>query len=174
VPAGAQIVLRNDLGPSWVEYNHGAGRVIVSTVNFCMPASAPSRQQPLENLLRYAPFFNGLAQTPGLTATPTSTPTATETGRTTATPTRTPVTPVTETPTATPLGSATDTPAPSGCAGDCDGNNVTSVNELIRAVNIALSVQPVSACPAADLDGDGTVAINELITSVRAALDGCG
>lgn len=173
LPAGAAIILRNDSGPTLAEYNHGAGRVIVSTVNFCRTGSAPSRRQPLENLLRYAPFFNGLAQTPGLTATPTPTPTATETGRATATPSITPVTPATASPTATPIGSPADTPTPSSCACDCDGNSVTSVNELIRAVNIALTVQPVSACLAADGNGNGLVAINELIAGVNAALNGC-
>ncbi len=179
LPASARIVLRNDLGASWAEYEYGAGRVIVTTINFCTPGSPPSMGQPLDNLLLYSPFFNGLAQTPGLTATPTQTPTPTETSPVTSTPTPsrtstiTPTAPPTNTPTATPLGTATATGQPSSCAADCDGNGVTAVNELVRAVNIALGVQPVDNCRAADVNGDGTVAINELILGVRANLEGC-
>ena len=185
VQAGGSIVLRNAAGPSWIEYNHGAGRVIVTTLDYCMPSTPASIGAPLANLLRYAPFFNGLAQTPGLTATPTTTPTPTETGLATVTPTNTPVTPTvpatpptpvtppTESPTATATEVPTNTPIAGSCAGDCDGNGITSINELIRAVNIALALQPVSACTAADLNDDGLVSINELISAVRAALEGC-
>lgn len=75
----------------------------------------------------------------------------------------------------TPILTASPTPTqgPGGCPGDCDGNRVTSVNELIRAVNIALNLQAVTACPAADLDGSGSISIAELVTAVRAALEGC-
>jgi hypothetical protein len=176
LPEAPAIVLRNDIGPTWAEYEYGAGRVIVTTINFCIPGSPPTMGRPLENLIRYAPFFNGLAQTPGLTATPTATPTATETGRATATPTVTPSPPVsaTPTPTASSTPTTTATTPSTSCAADCDGSGVVSINELIRAVNIALGTQDVSACPAADRNGNGSVAINELISGVNAALDGCG
>jgi hypothetical protein len=179
LPAGARVILRNDLGPSLAEYEYGAGRIIITTVNFCTPGSPGSNGAPLDNLLLYAPFFDGLAQTPGLTATPTETPTATETPLVsstptpTQTPTRTPTSPVSATPTSTPTDTATATVPPSGCAGDCNGDGVTAINELIRGVNIALEQQPLSNCPAADANGNGTVAINELILGVRANLDGC-
>jgi hypothetical protein len=76
-------------------------------------------------------------------------------------------------------------------ASDCNGDGVTMVNELIQAVQIALSgctgeccvnyVQQgnqlictqwsyVPACPAADLNHDGHVDISEIISGVRAAL----
>ena len=183
VPAGALIVLRNDDGPSLIEYEHGAGRVIATTLNFCtsdLPSDA-SRQQPLRNLLRYAPFFNGLAQTPGLTATPTPTPTATETGLATETPTITPTMP-TATPTPSPTFTDTPTPPPptstptpeaGNCPGDCDGGGTVTINELIRAVAIALGQQPLESCPAADTNRDGRVSINELIAAVQASLNGC-
>ncbi len=178
LPEPASIVLRNDIGASWAEYEYGAGRVIVTTVNFCMPGSPASMAQPLENLIRYAPFFNGLAQTPGLTVTPTATPTPTETGLPTTPPTITPTPPPSATPTVTATNTASATPTTpetpgTTCAADCDGNRITSIAELIRAVNIALDTQPVSACLAADRNGNGTVAINELIQGVNAALDGC-
>ncbi len=171
LPSGATIVLRNDAGPSWAEYTHGSGRIIVTTINFCSPGSAPSQGQPLRNLLRYAPFFNGLAQTPGLTATPTNTPTATETGLATATPTQTATVP-TATPTDTPTATDTATPT-TACPSDCNGNGILTISELVRAVNIALNQLPVSVCEAADVNGNGVVAINELIASVRALLNGC-
>ncbi len=64
--------------------------------------------------------------------------------------------------------------APEGCPGDCDGNGVVTVSELVRGVNIALGTLDLLQCPAVDLNGDGTVAINELIAAVNAALAGCG
>ena len=172
LPAGAQQIITNVDGPSMIEYDHGAGKVIVTTFNFCS-ASAASQGAPLHNLLKYGRFYNGLAQTPGLTVTPTATPTNTQTGLPTGTPTVTPTGNGTETPTETPIPSPTATADTSPCAGDCDGNAVTSINELIRAVNIALGLQEVSACPAADGDGNDIVAVNELIRAVNRALDGC-
>ena len=59
------------------------------------------------------------------------------------------------------------------CAGDCSGDRLVNVSELIRAVNIALGTLPLSDCLAADRDGDGTIAISELIASVNSALQGC-
>ncbi len=59
------------------------------------------------------------------------------------------------------------------CAGDCDGDGIVSIAELVRAVNIALGSANVDTCLAADRDDDGLVAINELIRAVNAALQGC-
>lgn len=58
------------------------------------------------------------------------------------------------------------------CAGDCGGDGSVTIDELIRAVGIALG-GPVSACPAGDVNGDGLVLIEELVSAVRRALDGC-
>jgi cysteine-rich repeat protein len=60
-----------------------------------------------------------------------------------------------------------------GCAGDCNGNDQVSINELITCVNIALGSAQLAACAACDVNGNGTVAINELIAAVNAALNGC-
>ena len=182
LPEGATIILRNTAGPSLAEYNYGAGRVIVSTINFCTTGSPLSQAQPLENLIRYAPFFNGLAQTPGLTATPTETPTATDTPEATATSRAT----HTATQTPTPTASATSTPSPSPtfspspsptpeavCPGDCNGDGRVGISELITAVNIALGRRQVTACLAVDTNGNGEISIGEVITAVRASLDGC-
>jgi len=59
------------------------------------------------------------------------------------------------------------------CAGDCSGDGVVSINELITAVNIALGNAPLSGCPVTDLDGGGSLEINELIAAVNNALAGC-
>jgi hypothetical protein len=60
------------------------------------------------------------------------------------------------------------------CAGDCDGNGTVSIDELVRAVNIALEAQALDRCPAADADGSGRVTVEELLQAVNAALAGCG
>jgi hypothetical protein len=68
----------------------------------------------------------------------------------------------------------TVTPPPAGaCVGDCDGDHMVAIGELIMGVNIALGNAPVSTCPAFDADGNGMVAIGELIQGVNNALNGC-
>ncbi|MDX2170894.1 MAG: hypothetical protein SF182_27750 [Deltaproteobacteria bacterium] len=59
------------------------------------------------------------------------------------------------------------------CIGDCNGDNMVAINELIIGVNIALGATPLSACPSFDADGNGEVGINELITAVNNALGMC-
>ncbi len=109
------------------------------------------------------------------TATPTPTPTvtntATATPSNTSTPTQTVTTPPTPLPTDTPTATATS--AQPICPGDCNGDGIVNVNELITAVNISLGTRPVESCLAADRDGSGHVAINELIAAVLSALNGC-
>lgn len=72
-----------------------------------------------------------------------------------------------ESPTPTP----TVTPGPPPCPGDCDGNGVVSIADLVRVVALALG-RPVD-CPRADLDGSGGVDIAEVIAAVVAAARGC-
>lgn len=58
------------------------------------------------------------------------------------------------------------------CVGDCNGDGMVAINELIIGVNIALGDQPVSACPAfANQEGEVTIA--QLILGVNNALNGC-
>ncbi len=57
-----------------------------------------------------------------------------------------------------------------GCVGDCDGDNVVVISELITLVNIALGL-PGSDCPA---NAAGVVTIDVLVTAVVNALEGCG
>ena len=59
------------------------------------------------------------------------------------------------------------------CPGDCDGDGAVHINELVRAVSIALEARPLSDCRAADRNGDATVTVNELLAAVGAALTGC-
>lgn len=88
----------------------------------------------------------------------------------TPTATRPPATPTT---TATATATAT-TPTGSGhCPGDCGGNGLVTVDELLKAVNIALGTLGVTSCPAVDGDGNGSVTIAELLQAVNAALSGC-
>lgn len=59
------------------------------------------------------------------------------------------------------------------CAGDCNGDHLVAVNELIGAVGIGLGNNAVSQCPSVDSSGDGLVAVNELVAAVGSALNGC-
>jgi hypothetical protein len=59
------------------------------------------------------------------------------------------------------------------CAGDCDGSGAVAIDELVRAVSIALGARPLSQCDVIDANGDGMVGVNELIRAVNAALQGC-
>jgi cysteine-rich repeat protein len=64
-------------------------------------------------------------------------------------------------------------PPARACDGDCDGDGNVFIEELIRAVQIALDGEPVANCTAADRDGNGAVAVDELVAAVDAALAGC-
>ncbi len=79
------------------------------------------------------------------------------------------VTSVTATPTPTPMPTATPKP----CVGDCDGDGVVTVAEIILGVNIALGNLPLTQCPALDTGGDGQVTVDEILQAVNVALNGC-
>ena len=64
-------------------------------------------------------------------------------------------------------------PAPLPCAGDCNSNQHTEIDELIHGVAIALGEAPLGTCLGIDADGDGDVGIDDLIGAVLAALYGC-
>jgi hypothetical protein len=55
--------------------------------------------------------------------------------------------------------------------GDCNGDGVVTIDELILGVNIALGNLPLTDCPAFDTNRDGMVSIDELIAAVNAALN---
>ncbi len=56
--------------------------------------------------------------------------------------------------------------------GDCNGDLLVGINELITGVNIALGLQHVSACAVFDRNGNGEVTIEELLRAVSYALNG--
>jgi hypothetical protein len=80
-------------------------------------------------------------------------------------------------PTATPTPGAprtstpTATTAPVVCNGDCDGNGVVTVAELIAGVASVLNATP--PCPALDRNGDGVAIVGEMIAAVNTLLNGC-
>ena len=59
-----------------------------------------------------------------------------------------------------------------GPSGDCDGDGVTRINELIIAVNIALGNETLSNCAVLDVNDDGRVTIDELVAAVTDSLGG--
>ncbi len=74
-----------------------------------------------------------------------------------------------------PTATASPTPVPciSLCVGDCDGDGLVTINEIIVMVNIALGNLPVSACLAGDANNDLTIDVSEIILAVLNALNGC-
>ena len=88
------------------------------------------------------------------------------------TPTPTATAPGTPPPTRTPT--ATPNPTDAACVGNCNGDGVVSVNELVAGVNIALGAAALGTCPAFDHNSDGRVTVNELISAVNNLLYGCG
>ncbi|MGD9763898.1 MAG: hypothetical protein AB7V27_09315 [Candidatus Binatia bacterium] len=102
---------------------------------------------------------------------PTRTPTPTWTPRPTHTSTRS----ATRTVTPTRTGS-TPTPTPTGsleCVGDCDGDGVVTIHDIISIVQIVLGQRPVADCPRGDVGGDGVIGISDLVAAVVSALQGC-
>jgi len=63
---------------------------------------------------------------------------------------------------------------PAACSGDCNGDAVVTVEEVLAIVNIALATVPVSTCPAGDLNHDGMVTVDEILVATGVALGGCG
>ncbi|HVM97812.1 MAG TPA: EF-hand domain-containing protein [Candidatus Acidoferrales bacterium] len=102
----------------------------------------------------------------GLRAAPT--PSSTATALIAPTPTATPTPPVEATPTIDPTPTAY-TP----CAGDCNHDNVVSVDELVLGVRIDLGDAALDQCPAFDVNGDGEVTLDEILRAVNSALQDC-
>jgi hypothetical protein len=59
------------------------------------------------------------------------------------------------------------------CCGDCDGDGMVRVTDLIQAVNLALTECPTSGECCGDCDGDGHVLITDIVQAVNLALGGC-
>lgn len=59
------------------------------------------------------------------------------------------------------------------CAGDCNGDELVSVDELVAGVEIALGQAGVETCAASDRARDGAVGVDDLTEAVHDALYGC-
>jgi hypothetical protein len=64
-------------------------------------------------------------------------------------------------------------PAALPCSGDCDGSGQLTVDELVRAVAIALGGLNLDVCPNIDVSEDGRVTVEEVIIATGFALNGC-
>jgi hypothetical protein len=60
------------------------------------------------------------------------------------------------------------------CAGDCNGDGMVSVVELVQAVNILLGRLSLAECEALDPNRTGAVTVVDLIEAIQVALEGCG
>lgn len=88
----------------------------------------------------------------------------------TNTPTATPTSTATLTPTPTPTPTPTRTPKP--CAGDCNGDRVVTVDELLTLANVALGNLPSAACvPGASNGAQDSLAA--IVQAINNAVDGC-
>lgn len=61
----------------------------------------------------------------------------------------------------------------SSCTGDCNSNNVVTVDEVLLMVNIALGSSDVSLCSRGDADHSGTITVDEILAAVNFALTSC-
>jgi len=59
------------------------------------------------------------------------------------------------------------------CVGDCNGDGVVTVSELITGINVELGNKPASACPAIDCNHFGGVFLLCTPLAVSNALNGC-
>jgi hypothetical protein len=144
LPPDATILLQNNDGPSWAEYPYGAGRVIVTSLAYCIENRPASQQAATRNLFRYGRFYQGSAQTPAPTVTSTATFTATPSR--TATRSRTPTPPATLSP--------TPTPTPVILPGDVNGDEEVDERDLIDLLAAIFANNPPAL---ADVNGDGRV-----------------
>lgn len=62
--------------------------------------------------------------------------------------------------------------ASAACVGDCDGNGLVTVDELLRGARMALGALPNDACVAMGNGGD-RVTIGEVVAAVDSLLHGC-
>ena len=85
----------------------------------------------------------------------------------------TPYPTVTPSPTLPATASPTTTPTAPACAGDCNGNGIVTIDEMVTIANIALGAATVSACTAADANQDGRITIDEIVLALNSVLNDC-
>lgn len=66
------------------------------------------------------------------------------------------------------------TPTPALCTGDCSGDGQVTVDEVLKMVVIALSLDALEACTAGDANSDRRITVDEIMRATMFALDGCG
>ncbi|HVM96882.1 MAG TPA: hypothetical protein VMT89_10860, partial [Candidatus Acidoferrales bacterium] len=61
------------------------------------------------------------------------------------------------------------------CQGDCNGDGLVTVDELIRAVSISLenTATPYRLCPPVDTNGDAAVTVDEIVSAVNVSATAC-
>ena len=59
------------------------------------------------------------------------------------------------------------------CAGDCNGDGVVTIDDLLQLVTVVLGEAPPNSCPSVDDNGSGVVTIDALLSAVQHALTGC-
>jgi hypothetical protein len=64
-------------------------------------------------------------------------------------------------------------PATAYCVGDCTGDGIVAINELVAGMQVALADDPATTCPSFDANGNGQVGIDELIQIAANSRDGC-
>jgi hypothetical protein len=62
---------------------------------------------------------------------------------------------------------------PAACLGDCNLDEVVTVDEILSLMQIALGADRLEICPAADGSGDGRVTVDEIVGAIDVALAGC-
>ncbi len=84
-------------------------------------------------------------------------------------PTRTPTAVMTAT---QPVPATPTRPTPEACVGDCDGDRVITVDEIVTLVAVSLGAAPL-ACVAGDVDASGSITVDEIVAALTRALTGC-
>jgi len=59
------------------------------------------------------------------------------------------------------------------CVGDCNRDDIVTVDELLTMVNAALDDTPVDACATGDEDGDRRFSVDEVLFALQYAQQGC-
>jgi photosystem II stability/assembly factor-like uncharacterized protein len=60
------------------------------------------------------------------------------------------------------------------CSGDCNGNGVVDVSELVTMIDVALGRQTIAVCSAGDAQHDGVIGVDDVVAAVRSLMIGCG
>ena len=66
-----------------------------------------------------------------------------------------------------------NTPVPALCVGDCNGNGVITVDEIITMMNEVLGNVPLSACLDGNASNGGRITVGDILSAVNNALSGC-